>query len=68
MSEWVRVSNCKCICRQKNSLCSSNAKYGELVRVSSVKCEVSGSDPLANHGDRIRAPYKSGRSENYFFA
>ena len=54
MSERVRVSNCKCISRQKNSLCSSNSKYGELIRVSSVKCEVSGLNPLANRGDGIR--------------
>ena len=49
------VSNCKCIYRQKK-LCSSYSNYDELIRVSSVKCEVSGSDPLANHGDRVRVP------------
>ena len=51
----MRVSNCKCICKQKKS-CSSNSKYGELVRVSSVKCEVSSSNLLANRGDRVRVP------------
>ena len=52
----MRVLDCKCMCRQKNSLCSSNPKYGELVRVSSIKCEVSGSNPLANCGDRVSVP------------
>ena len=30
-----KISNCKYICKKKNSLCSSNSKYSEFVRVLS---------------------------------
>ena len=52
----VSMAYCKCICKKNISLCSSNSKYGELVRVLSVKREVSSSNPIANRGDRVRLP------------
>ena len=50
----VSMAYCKCICEKNISLCSSNSKHGELVRVLSVKREVLGSNPIANYGDMVR--------------
>ena len=52
----MRVSNCKRICRQKKTLCSLNSKFDKLVRMSSDKCEVSGSIPLVDRDDKVRVP------------
>ena len=52
----VSMAYCKCICKKTISLCSSNSKYGELVRVLSNKCEVLSSSPIANRGDSVRLP------------
>ena len=55
-----------CICKKNISLCSSNSKYGELVRLLSVKHEISSSNPIADRGDRVRLPKKSGQSKKHF--
>ena len=38
-----------------------------MVRVLSYKREVSSSNPIANRGDRVRLPWKSGQSRKHFF-
>ena len=63
----MSMTYCKCICKKNIFLCSSNFKYGELVRVLSVKREVSSSNPIVNRGDKVRLPQKSRQSKKHFF-
>jgi hypothetical protein len=51
-----KTSNCKCLCKKKIVLCSSNSKCNGLVRVLSVKCKVTSSNPIVNGVVEIGLP------------